>query len=116
MPPSILRRSSIRSATREPEAGSIDYRCARSCAAGSIGCRWPRSRGAGSIGCRWPRSPDPGSIGRRWLAIAVAVLVLVPALAQSAVIDLIVTGGELAADKRVIRVRQGEDVTLRWTT
>ncbi len=38
------------------------------------------------------------------------------ALAEPRVVDLVVRGGVLPADDRVIRVRQGDDVTLRLTT
>jgi FtsP/CotA-like multicopper oxidase with cupredoxin domain len=39
-----------------------------------------------------------------------------PVSTESRVIDLSIRNGELPADTRVVRVRQGDDVTLRWTT
>jgi hypothetical protein len=50
---------------------------------------------------------------------AVLVLVLVAAAvgeAQPVVVDLPLRGGELPRDKRLVRVRQGDEVALRWTT
>lgn len=48
---------------------------------------------------------------------AVALFALgAPAWAEERVIDLPIHDGELPKDKRVARVRQGDDVTLRWTT
>jgi hypothetical protein len=38
------------------------------------------------------------------------------AAAEPRVIDLAIHGGALAPDQQVIRVQQGDDVTLRWTT
>ena len=53
----------------------------------------------------------------RTLALTVALLLVATALvAESTRIELTLTGGELPRDQRVIRVRQGDDVTLRWTT
>jgi len=44
-------------------------------------------------------------------------LVLVTALhAEPRVIELRIDGGVLPADRRVIRVAQGDELTLRWTT
>jgi hypothetical protein len=36
--------------------------------------------------------------------------------AEPVIVDLPLRGGELPRDKRLVRVRQGDDVTLRWTT
>ena len=38
------------------------------------------------------------------------------AAAEPRVFDLELRGGELAAAARLVRVRQGDEVTLRWTT
>ncbi|HSE93232.1 MAG TPA: hypothetical protein VLF19_07990 [Methylomirabilota bacterium] len=38
------------------------------------------------------------------------------AAAESRVFELTIRGGELPEPSRVVRVRQGDDVTLRWTT
>lgn len=54
---------------------------------------------------------------RSFLALVVAVLAGVGApSAEPLVIELTIARGELPRDKRVVRVRQGDDVTLRWTT
>jgi hypothetical protein len=39
-----------------------------------------------------------------------------PVRAEQRVIDLTIRNDELPKDMRVVRVRQGDDVTLRWTT
>ena len=53
----------------------------------------------------------------RTLALTVALLLVATAfVAESTRIELTLTGGELPRDARVIRVRQGDDVTVRWTT
>jgi FtsP/CotA-like multicopper oxidase with cupredoxin domain len=39
-----------------------------------------------------------------------------PAAAEARVIELAIRGGALPAEQRVIRLQQGDDVTLRWTT
>ncbi len=49
-------------------------------------------------------------------ALAAVLLASVAALAEPRVIDLAVKKGELPAAQRLIRVTQGDDVTLRWTT
>lgn len=38
------------------------------------------------------------------------------AWAEARVIDLSIRNGELPSEARVVRVRQGDDVTLRWST
>jgi hypothetical protein len=40
----------------------------------------------------------------------------VSAGAEERVIDLVLRGGDLPRDKQVVKVRQGDQVTLRWTT
>jgi hypothetical protein len=51
---------------------------------------------------------------------AVLVADLLAALPRAAadthVFELAVRDGKLPSDRRVVRVRQGDDVTLRWTT
>ena len=59
---------------------------------------------------------------RRSAAVTVAVfaatllLVAGEGAAQTRTFELPVRNGELPVDGRVVRVRQGDDVTLRWTT
>lgn len=55
---------------------------------------------------------------RRWLVTAIAVALTARsggARAEARVIELRVRGGTLPEDRRVVRVRQGDEVTLRWT-
>ena len=51
-----------------------------------------------------------------WLLAVMTVLVVQPAMAESRVIDLVIRGGSLPLEQRVIRVQQGDAVTLRWTS
>jgi hypothetical protein len=59
---------------------------------------------------------------RRWNAfVGVAVLTMFLLIAgegaaESRAFELAVRDGKLPADQRVVRVRQGDEVTLRWTT
>ena len=60
---------------------------------------------------------------RRWSAgatvpvlTAMFLLIAGEGAAESPVFELSVRNGELPLERRVIRVRQGDDVTLRWTT
>lgn len=50
------------------------------------------------------------------LLLVAVFLGAVPLAAQPGVIDLAIRGGQLPEDQRVIRVRQGDEVVLRWTT
>jgi FtsP/CotA-like multicopper oxidase with cupredoxin domain len=52
------------------------------------------------------------------LAAVLAALQLVSreGSAETRALELAVRNGELPAEQRVVRVRQGDDVTLRWTT
>jgi FtsP/CotA-like multicopper oxidase with cupredoxin domain len=52
------------------------------------------------------------------VAVFAATLLLVvdEGAAQTQVFELSVHNGELPVEQRVLRVRQGDDVTLRWTT
>lgn len=52
----------------------------------------------------------------RMLLAAVVLAVVASASAEQRVIDLPIRGGELAKDRQLLRVQQGDDVTLRWTT
>jgi hypothetical protein len=45
-----------------------------------------------------------------------SVLVVQPSSAEPRVIDLVIHGGSLPPEQRVIRVQQGDAVTLRWTS
>ncbi len=47
---------------------------------------------------------------------ATLLLVVGEGAAQTQVFELSVHNGELPVEQRVVRVRQGDDVTLRWTT
>jgi FtsP/CotA-like multicopper oxidase with cupredoxin domain len=55
-----------------------------------------------------------------WSALIVMVVALVSAggagAAELRVVGLPLRNGQLPEDQRVVRVRQGDDVTLRWTT
>jgi hypothetical protein len=60
---------------------------------------------------------------RRWSGIAIAAsfaatlaFVVAEAAAQTRVFELSVRNGELPVEQRVLVVRQGDEVTLRWTT
>ena len=71
----------------------------------------------------WPgreatRSPGVASARRPWLVLMLILTILVPsqAMAEPRLIDLPVRERLLPRDQRVIRVQQGDDVTLRWTT
>ncbi len=49
--------------------------------------------------------------------LALLALVLVPgARAEPRLVELALTNGRLPEDRRVVRVRQGDEVTLHWTT
>jgi hypothetical protein len=50
------------------------------------------------------------------LALGLAVLVTGGALAEPQLFELALKDGRLPESQRVLRVRQGDDVTLRWTT
>jgi FtsP/CotA-like multicopper oxidase with cupredoxin domain len=56
--------------------------------------------------------------GLRTLALLVGALVGLPlsVMAEPLVIDLAIRAGTLPPDQRVIRVSQGDAVTLRWTS
>lgn len=51
-------------------------------------------------------------------AVLALAFLLLPgrAAAEPRVFELSIRNGELSEDRRVVRVRQGDDVTLRWTT
>jgi hypothetical protein len=54
------------------------------------------------------------ALGR--LVVLVMLVAGATAWAEQRVIDLAIRAGELAKDKQVVRVRQGDEITLRWTT
>ena len=62
----------------------------------------------------------PAAPGRRRLFLfALLACVAVPALAQAQEVrrfDLAFKAGELPKEQRTIKVKQGDDVELRWTT
>jgi hypothetical protein len=57
-------------------------------------------------------------VGFGTLALVVALLALMAlsVIAEPRVIELTIRAGTLPSDQRVIRVRQGDAVTLRWTS
>jgi hypothetical protein len=59
--------------------------------------------------------------GRQCAVLALALTMLLPvaggpARAEPRTFDLAIGNGELPKQSRVVRVRQGDDVTLRWST
>lgn len=60
------------------------------------------------------------SASPRFGLLAFVLVAMIPrgvnAAAESRVIELAIRQGTLPQDQRVIRVRQGDEVTLRWTT
>jgi FtsP/CotA-like multicopper oxidase with cupredoxin domain len=50
-----------------------------------------------------------------WLGM-MTVLAAQPSQAEPRIIELVIRGGTLPPEQRVIRVQQGETVTLRWTS
>ena len=55
--------------------------------------------------------------GRRTVSVMLLALLAVPgAGAEPRVIQLALRNGRLPEDRRVVRVSQGDEVTLRWTT
>ena len=56
---------------------------------------------------------------RAWPVLAAAVVAFVAiggALAEPRLFDLALKAGRLPENQRLLRVRQGDEVTLRWTT
>ena len=51
-----------------------------------------------------------------WLLAIITVLVVPPSIAEPRIIDLAIRGRSLPLEQRVIRVQQGDAVTLRWTS
>lgn len=49
-------------------------------------------------------------------AVLLALVVAAGAGAEPRVIELALRNGRLPEDRRVVRVQQGDEVTLRWTT
>ena len=59
------------------------------------------------------------SLRRARLTVFVVLLTLVAvahAVAEPRLVELAIHNGRLPEDQRVVRVQQGDDVTLRWTT
>jgi hypothetical protein len=50
------------------------------------------------------------------VVVLLALLAVAGAGAEARVIELAIKNGRLPQDRRVVRVRQGDEVTLRWTT
>lgn len=50
------------------------------------------------------------------LVVLLALAAVVGVRAEPRVIDLAIKNGRLPEDQRVVRVQQGDEVTLRWTT
>ena len=56
---------------------------------------------------------------RAWLAVLAVWLALVAvgvAMAEPRVFELTIKNGRLPENQRLVRVRQGDEVTLKWTT
>ena len=56
---------------------------------------------------------------RAWpvvLAVCLAFLAVGSALAEPRVFELAIKNGRLPENQRLVRVRQGDEVTLKWTT
>ena len=51
-----------------------------------------------------------------WLLVGVIAGAPAPVAAESRLVTLDVRNGSLPADRQVIKVQQGDEVTLRWTT
>jgi hypothetical protein len=70
------------------------------------------------VGTRWSDAARArvSSDAARSGALALLLFAAAVGEAQPVVVDLPLRGGQLPADKRLVRVRQGDDVTLRWTT
>ena len=51
-----------------------------------------------------------------WLVATIVGLAVTAVLAEPRVVDLPIRGGVLPGQQRVIRVQQGDVVTLRWTS
>ena len=51
-----------------------------------------------------------------WIVATIVILTVTPLSAEPRVIDLPIRGGVLPVEQRVIRVLQGDVVTLRWTS
>ena len=57
--------------------------------------------------------------GRAWsvlAAVVVAFLAIGEAVAEPRLFDLALKDGRLPESQRLVRVRQGDEVTLKWTT
>jgi FtsP/CotA-like multicopper oxidase with cupredoxin domain len=54
--------------------------------------------------------------GLIWLLAMIPLAVVQSSMAEPKVIDLVIHGRSLAPEQRVIRVQQGDAVTLRWTS
>ena len=56
---------------------------------------------------------------RAWSVLAAAVVVFIAigeAVAEPRLFDLALKDGRLPENQRLVRVRQGDEVTLKWTT
>lgn len=54
--------------------------------------------------------------GLLWLLAMMSVVVVQASMAEPKAIDLVIRGRSLSPEQRVIRVQQGDAVTLRWTS
>lgn len=57
-----------------------------------------------------------GYLSFTWLVVTIVMLAVTPASAEPRAADLPIRGGVLPVEQRVIRVLQGDAVTLRWTS
>lgn len=66
------------------------------------------------------REGGRGTSAFAWVLAMMTMLVVQPSIpcsfAEPTIIDLVIRGGSLPLEQRVIRVQQGDAVTLRWTS
>lgn len=56
------------------------------------------------------------SVPRSVIVTMLTLGAIAPALAEPRLFDLVLKDGQLPPEQRLLRVRQGDEVTLRWTT
>ena len=97
----------------DPQTDGLSGKCRAPCSWPRTTCRpWPAQL-AGSP----PRSSSCVDRSRFVLVgAALTVRLLHVATAEPRALDLQLRGGELVAAARLVRVQQGDEVTLRWTT
>ena len=88
---------------------------------GDVAAALGSGRGQDRAGARQLSEREAEGMRRRSVSRSVIVTVLAfarspPPLAEPRLFDLELKDGRLPADQRLLRVRQGDDVTLKWTT